>query len=152
MPGTLTHSPAQVLAALLVDLGLGAAPAGGGDQPAWPVFYDNEPRSPNDVITVVDAAPVVFGGDSYGARNEFHGIQVLVRGGTHAVAWPKANAVAAALDALRAGNVAVATLAGSSYCVGQVRRTSGPLRLGPEQGSTRRRFSINYLAWVKQRN
>lgn len=147
MPGTLLHSPAQIVAQLLVDLSLGNAPNVGGSQPTWPVFVDNEPNSPNDLITVTDTLGISFAKDAFGDRNEHHGVQVKVRGGTHGAGWPKARAIAIAFDGIV--EPAIVTVGGTDYCVGMVRRTGDVLRLGPEPNSTRRGYTVNAVVYVR---
>jgi hypothetical protein len=147
VPGILTHSPARIAAQLLIDLGLGTTPNAGGDQGAWPVFYDNLPNAPNNAVAVVDTQGIDFMRDSFGDRNRHHGFQVVVRGGTHDVGYAKANAIAAALDNVIEARVV--TVDGSDYCVGMARTAGDVLRLGPEPNSTRRRFSVNGLIYVR---
>ena len=142
----VSHSPAQILAQLLIDLGLGNAPTTGGNQPSWPVVADNEPKSPDNTITVTDTTSIIFDGDSHGGRNEFYGFQVKIRSGTHSIGWPKAKAIATAMDTFKAQETVVVN--GTSYCVGQIIRASGPLRLGPEAGNSRRAFTVNGLAYI----
>jgi len=148
VPGVLTYSPAEIVQQLLIDLGLGTTPASGGDQPAWPVIADNEPGSPNNCITVRDTAGVAFRKHVFGQRNRHHGFQIMVRGGTHRIGWPKANAIAEAIDGIV--DVTIVTVGGTAYCIGMIRTTGDVLRLGPEANSTRRRFSVNGLIYVRQ--
>lgn len=147
MPGILVHSPARIIRQLLVDLGLGSLPATGGIQAQWSIFVDNEPASPNEVITVTDTTGITFRKDAYGNRNEHHGFQVKVRGGTHEIAWEKANAIANALDQVTDNELV--TISAVEYCVASIKRPSPVIRMGPEPGSTRRLFSINALAYIK---
>lgn len=147
MPGTLVHSPAQVIKQWLIDEGFGTAPATPPTaHSAWPVFHDNEPASPDSAITITDTQGTTFRKDSFGTRNEHHGVQIKVRGGTHAVGWPKARAIAVALDTLI--DPVTVTVDGTDYCVGMIRRTGDVLRLGPEPGSTRRGFTVNAVAYI----
>ncbi len=150
MPGLLSHSPAQVMAQLLVDLGLGTTPNAGGDQTVWPVFYDNEPNTPNNVVTVSDTTGVTFAGDSFGGRNEHHGFQVKVRSGTIRGGYPKANAILVGLNQLRLEGPRIVAVEGVDYSVWQVRPTGGVMRLGPETNSTRRGYTVNGKVYVVQ--
>lgn len=149
MPGSLPDSPAKIMAKLLVDLTLGTTPPtppAMGDP--WPVYYDNEPSKPNELIAVNDTSGIVFKGDSHGGRNEHHGLQILVRGGTHDIGWPKADAVKHAMDQFKTIAPRIVTVGDNEYCVGQIRRTGGIMRLGPEGNTTRRRYTINVLAYI----
>lgn len=148
MPGTLTYSPAEVTQQVLVDLGLGTYPATPpAEHDLWPIFYDNLPNQPNNAMGSVDTQGIEFRGNAHGGRNEHHGVQVLVRGGTARVGWAKARAVAQAANQKGRRYVTVNNV---TYCFRFVKKASGPLRLGPEQNSTRRLYSINILVYCVQ--
>jgi hypothetical protein len=147
VPGVLAHSPARIVQQLLIDLGLALAPANGGDHPAWPAFVDNLPNSPNNAIAVTDTQGIDFMRDAFGDRNRHHGFQVMVRAGNHEVGYAKANAIAAALDGVVEARVV--TVDGDDYCVGMARTAGDVLRLGPEPNSTRRKYSVNGLVYVR---
>lgn len=149
MPGSLPHSPARIVKELLILEGVGAEPATPpASHPDWSVFHDSEPSSPNSVITVTDTTGTPFRGDSHGGRNEHHGIQIMVRSGTHFGAWTKADAVKVWVDEYKVDGPRIVTIDDTDYCVGLVYRSGSVLRLGPEPNSTRRRFSINALVHV----
>lgn len=138
----LLHDPADVVRRLMIALGLGTDPPDG----EWPVYSPAEPANPDAVISVKGTAgrDVLRDGIT-GERVEMFGVQIMVRAATNAAAYPKASAIAAALDAVSWDTV---TLDGTAYTVDHLIRTSGPLPLGHEQNSKRSRVSLNYLAWV----
>ena len=144
----LAHSPAEIVRDWMVSQGLGATPAQGGTQPEWPIVVDAITPTPNDCIAVADTTGVKFAKDAYGNATEHFGIQVMVRAGTRRPAWVKANVICEAFDNLLSS--ATVTIGASSYCLGMIRRTSSsPIRMPPEQGSSRRMFSINALVYVR---
>lgn len=87
----MTDSPADVLQHYLVARSLATLGGAGG---TWPAFSNGEPSSPDNCITVYDTdgvdngRPMIDGGD---AGPE--GIQIRVRGTTHAIGWAKVNAI-----------------------------------------------------------
>lgn len=87
----MTDSPADVLRHYLVARSLATMGGAGGE---WPAFCAGEPGSPDNCITVYDTTgteagrPMIDGGD-VGPE----GIQIRVRGTTHAVGWAKASAI-----------------------------------------------------------
>ena len=98
MPGTLTHSPADILARILVELELGVTPEA-NSLTRWQIFIGNEPDLPDEVITIYDTA----GSDegrvmADGERQEHHGIQARVRSRTHQGGWERIRRIALALD------------------------------------------------------
>jgi Bacteriophage minor capsid protein len=145
MANTLTHSPAQVVAQMLVDLGLGTAGGGGS---AWPVHHSSEPDTPDEVVTVYDTAGLDHGrsmidGDLMGPS----GFQVRVRSKNHATGWLKADAIQTTLASLYQRTVRVeATL----YKVHAVVRIGDVLSLGKETPtSSRRLFTVNGSVYLK---
>jgi hypothetical protein len=150
MPGLLDHPAAQVLAKLLIRLGLGTDPD--ADPPGgWPVHSGGEPGSPDEVLTVYDTASRDGGRTTPdGERAEHHGFQVRVRGAGYDVSGPKANAVADALDRVEHVEVSVH---GTAYVVWAVTRTGTPLSLGKESPATKRSLhTINGLASIRRRH
>lgn len=144
----LAHSPAEIVRDWMVLRGLGTTPAQGGDQPEWPIYVDGLVPTPNDAIGITDTTGIKYATDAYGNANEHFGIQVMVRGGTRRPAWVKANAICDAFDKLLASTTV--TINGISYCLGKIRRTSSsPIRMPPEQGNSRRMFSINAYVFVR---
>lgn len=147
MPGTLIHSPADVVRRLLIDLGLGT---NGGA--SWPVFTDAEPNVPDNCITVRDTQGRDGGRDMVTAeRAEHHGIQIRVRAGTQSAGYTKARAIAVALDSsVYQEMVVVAAGAGGAYKVHAITRTTDVIALGKEVPTAKRSlFTINALISVR---
>lgn len=130
----LNHSPAKILADLLVSLGFGvAAPASSG----WPVYVGSEPTSPDEVITIYDTAGVTNGRDMVvGERSEHRGLQLRFRAGDYLTGYVKASAVADALDK-QTGKVTV-TIGATTYTIWTVVRRSDVISLGRKVDKSQR--------------
>ena len=151
----LAHSPADVLAQVMIDnLALGvdpeALPLG-----SWPIYPAEMPFTPDECMAVADTAGVSYGRDSkVGRRMERFGIQITVRGRDHPIAAQKALAVCRALDAdLVKEQVTVDALTSgqppTNYLVWAFTRSSGPFPL-PDNASARVTFVINGTVTLKQ--
>jgi hypothetical protein len=136
----LLHSPADVLATLLVDLGLGTDPADGG---AWPVSVSREPDLPDRAVTVFDT---LGRSDGYslvdGEHYLHHGFQVRVRSDTHEIGAAKAWGLATSLNEDADASHATVSIDGSIYCVGVV-TCGGVYPLGTDATSKRRIHVFN---------
>lgn len=144
--GTLTHSPADVLAKLLVDLGHAIDSQSAGD---WPAFVNQEPNAPDKCVTTFDTTGRVGKRvHSNGYRPEFRGVQVRIRAHTQDAGWTRANRIAAALD--EEVDWRTVALSGVNYLVCAVTRTSGVLPLGDEPGTKRKLFTVNGVMSIKQ--
>jgi hypothetical protein len=153
MPGTLTHSPADIVRYLLVDLGFGSSPSGTAD---WPIYCSSEPDSPDNLITTIDMTGVHQGRLMVdGEVQERHGVQILIRNARFVAGWLKSRQIAVALDAVYQSTVVVGA---KSYLVHAITRSSGPLSLGmeaPSEGratpiSKRETFSVNCTVSVRE--
>lgn len=148
MSGTLSHSPADVLAVLLPARGFGSNP---DDDPggAWPVYALDPPDVPDQQVRLTDAAGRDVARPHLGGRVEYYGVQAVVVAGDPVVGYARASALAAALDALRLAEV---TVDGVGYLVHTVQRTGPVLPLGRESPtSDRRLFSLNCLVTLSRR-
>lgn len=147
MTGSLTHSPADVVRQLLIDLGHGTIPSGGG---SWPVFVSQEPNSPDSVITVYDTTERQDGRTMVdGERQEHEGIQVRIRDPDHAGGYTKAHAIAIALDTF--ASPTSVTIGSSVYQLWAATRVSGPIALGKETPNSKRNlFTINATVTLRQ--
>jgi hypothetical protein len=145
LPGTLSHSPANILRRALVQLGHGADPPTG----PWPCYCPVEPDRPDNVLTVQDTAGTDDGRTMIdGARQGFRGVQVRVRASDNLVGSAKAEALAVALDQLYDVLVTMGT---TSYRLHAVTRTSDPLALGTDTPRSRRwLFTVNARFTVRQ--
>lgn len=141
----LSHSPADIIAQLLIDLGLATDP---DDTDAWPVYSTDEPDLPDNCITCYDTAGRDVGRTMKdGERQQYPGIQLRIRCARHEVGFVKAQAIAIALDEQVAMDYV--TLDAVTYTVQSVLRTGTVVPIGKEvPGSARRAFTINGLVTV----
>ena len=147
MPGTLTHSPADVLRDLLIGLAVGTAPSAAGN---WPIFVAGEPDTPDNCITVYDTAGTLEGRSMIdGEKQEHHGIQIRVRANDYPTGYTKARTVATTLDTSVYQNSA--SIGASVYVVQSVSRTTDVIPLGKENPLSKRDlFTINALVSLTQ--
>ena len=147
MPGLLTHSPAKIVQQLLINNGLGTAPVAGD---AWPVYVSSEPDLPDQVITVSNGVDQIVGFSQPDRQcEEFHGIQIRVRGLNNSDTHTKIHEIAIALDQdIYRQEVVIDS---STYCVHSINRTSGPFDLGKNVPNSRRSlFTVNGLSYLLQ--
>lgn len=139
MPGTLTHSPAQIIKKLMVDMGLGLEPP----NVPWPIYYSSEPDAPDSVITVYDTQGLTGQrANPDGERSEFHGIQVRVRAANHGNGFLKGRAIAVAFD--QDVYLESVTIGAATYMVQAITRTSDVLVLGKDTPTSKRSlFTLN---------
>lgn len=147
--GTLTHSPAEILAQMLIDLSLGTDP---DDSAAWPVYSTGEPGTPDNCITTYDTSGLDDGSSMIDGEQYGHlGVQVRVRGATHGGGgWAKAHAISQSLD--RNSHNRIVTVDGTQYIVYDVSR-NGPtvLAAGKDSPTSRRSiYTINVVMAVRQ--
>lgn len=148
MPGSLDHSPADIMRYLLIDLELGTLPT---DSEDWPISVTQEVEDPDNAITLFDTSGTrqgrVFGGEI----QEHEGFQVRIRATSHPIGQTKANAIKEALDKSIL-NVQVA-IEGTTYIVHSVSRRSGIFYLGQDVTSSKRViFTINAVVALRQTN
>ncbi len=148
MPGPLQHSPADVIAQLIVDQGWGVEYV--DDNTDWPVFASGEPDLPDACITVYDTTGVDQGRVQVtGERQESNGFQVRVRGKVHKVAFAKVREIAVGFDT----DVYAATvnLDGVAYRVHSVKRSGDPLFIGKDAPRSKRSlFTLNGVVSLRE--
>lgn len=144
MPGTLLHSPADIVRRVLIAASLGTDPP----NTSWPIYAGSEPDSPDSVITIYDTTGVDSGRTAPDReRQEHHGIQVRIRAPNHRDGYVKSRAIAVGLDTIYQSSV---TIDGTTYLVHSITRTSDVIPLGKEAPSSKRRlFTINALVMVR---
>lgn len=146
MAGLLTHSPALVIARLLIDLGLGSSY---NSNLAWPVFVGREPNLPDEVITAFDTAGRNLGSLMAGEQQEVHGVQVRVRALRQDTGYVKARRIAVSLDSVTYKIVTVS--GGNNYLVNNVNRPGDVIYLGEQKPESSRFIHVvNILAHVRQ--
>lgn len=148
MSGSLTHSPARIIATMLEDLGEGTlASSGTGD---WRIAYAQEPDNPDDMITVYDTTGIIHGrAHTSGEVFQSYGIQVKVRSADHDSGYTKAKSIATAFD--ETVKYAGVTIGASQYRVYAISKRGSVITLGTEEPTSDRRiFTINALASLRQ--
>lgn len=146
MPGTIAHSPADIVRQALVSGGLGTSPE---DELAWPVSFAGERSSPDELITVYDTEGSDLGRNSKDyERSVYQGILVRIRSSTPRSGHVKSEAVREFLNNIQH---LVVTIDSDSYCLQTVILRSGPLALGKDSPTSKRNlFTINALVYVRQ--
>lgn len=143
----MNHSPAQILAALLMD-GSEALFTNPTDLLDWPLYISSLP----DVVSVAlsaavyDTTPDKKGRLLSGLEIWSYGIQIKIRSTTYLVGWQKAEAVSGFLMNLLNEYVSVDE---SSYTVEQFSQTSRILSLGQDE-QRRSLFAINGLVTIPE--
>lgn len=147
MAGRLTNLPSEIMARVLVLKGWGTTT---NLNQTWPVYAEDEPDKPDNVLTVY-----VQGGDGSGRtmtdgeQQEEYTFQVRIRSQNPANGWSKANQIANGMDK-DVLDVTV-TLGTIQYLVHCVSRRGSILSLGKEYPSTLRSlFTINAQASIRQ--
>ena len=145
MSGSLDHSPAQVLAELLVDLGLATAVSSSG---SWPAYVSVLPDSPDEAIAITNTQGKHDGRSmTDGTVYEHYGYQVLARSLSDANVWGKVNAIAIAFDGVERVYV---PLGSTTYRIQAISRLSTPLFIGYDDASKRRMYSLNGFVCMRQ--
>lgn len=156
MAGLMTHSAADVVRWLLINLGHGTRPSVGEE---WPISMGKEPSSPDDAITVYATEGTNHGRTMPdGERQGNQGIQVRVRSGTGPRGFQKALALATALDGVYwatvtvpANTAGVYPVAAGTYSVQSVRNVGDVVGIGTEAPTSERQiFVFNAEVTLKQ--
>lgn len=142
----MTHSPAKVLSQLLIDLEVGTVPSANSE---WPTYFDNEPATPDNVITTYNARRV--GGFRKMPDGVFvgpQGVQVRVRGKDSKTGYDRTVLIAEALATVLRRTV---TVEGSVYRVQCLSTISDVFPLGKESPTSKRNlFTLDMLMSVTQ--
>lgn len=146
MTNVLLHPPERILVQLLVDAGQAAAYTA----TPWPAFWDAEPDSPDDCMTITGTLGMVDGIDQVTGRiDEHHGFQLRVRSSRAQDGYAKVMAVRAYM----AANVAyqLVNVLGTQYTVYAI-KPGGILPLGKDTPRSKRSlFTVNGLMTVARR-
>lgn len=149
--GQLDHSPADIIAQVLIDLSMASEMGiNGKPEGAWPVSVDTELTLPDDIITVTNTEGVLNGRIQItGERPEHFGFQLKIRSSISTTGWEKARTLAVALD--QQMSYTTITIGSSTYDVGAVTRMGGILAVGRELASTKRfLYTINGIVVINQ--
>lgn len=142
----LLHSPADVIARMLIAMGYGVMPT--TPPTSWSIHVGNEPAAPDNAITVYNTSDQGDGRSQItGERWQHYGFQIRVRSASQPVGYVKAQAIAVALD--EDVYQEQVTVAGSTYLIHSINRTSEVLHLGREKVSDRDIFTINGLCCLR---
>lgn len=149
MSGALTHSPAEIVRNLLVNLGAGTLPSAGG---SWPISADQRLDTPDNAMTINDTDGRKDGRSMpTGEVFEHPGIQIEVRAATRGAGFLKAKAVATLLDEGVFNDTI--TVSGKSYTITNVSRSGGVISIGKESPTSKRYlFTINAIATITATN
>lgn len=144
MANQLLHSPADVLAAHLVALGIGTVPSG-----LWPAHVNDMADTPDQAIGVYDSEGVDHGrlmptGEAAGHK----GFMVRIRAKDKLTAFRKADEIRTALQAIYGATVGIT---GTSYTIGRITTIGKVMYNGRERSpSTRPIYSVNAMIDVSQ--
>lgn len=150
MPGVISHSPAKVIQELFIQLGLGSRPT--TPPGLWPLYYTNEPNSPDNCLTIYNTAAVQFGRTMPDSeRQEHYGVQVRVRASTNPLGSAKAWEIAVAMDDQVKHNFV--TIDGIDYCIWSITRKGSVMDLGKDVPRTKLfLFTINATSYIRALN
>ena len=138
----LSHSPADIIRYLLVDLARGSLPE---DETTWPIYVSQEPDSPDSCITLYDTSGILEGrAQISGEIQEHYGIQLRVRAASPTVAYSKISELNSWIDECVRNNVV--TIESSQYLVYAITRKGGILSLGKELSASKRNlYTVNAI-------
>lgn len=155
MPGPLDHSPAMILAEILISnekcdrppATLTLSPS--NNLPF--VFVGKEPDGPgipDRVVSVFNTTGLEFGRDAFGELAEYEGVQLRVRHSTGEQAFVLMKDLSIHLDQLYMKTL---TIGSSSYRVQSVRRSGGFALFGKEPSATLRNvMTMNAVMTVRK--
>ena len=149
MSATLTHSAADIVQQMLVDLGVATDPDLDPLQ-AWPVYASGEPATPDQCVTIYDTEGRQHGRlMTDGSIQEHLGFQVRVRSKDHSAGWLRADLIRATIA--QDVYLRVVTVSAVSYLVQCVAMLGNILTLGKESPTSKRSlFTVNATLCVKQ--
>lgn len=145
MSGSLDHAQCEIIRKLLIDLGQAA----NSQTVDWSIFSYSEPNTPDNCITVYNTTGTTQGAfQTSGEVQEFHGIQIRLRGNNKKTAFAKANDIFVALSGVQMRTV---TVESANYTIASVRPTANVIDLGNETPDSKRRiFTINAITALHQ--
>lgn len=146
------HMTEDIVAQLLMDLGVGTDPV---DDLDWPVFSTQEPDLPDDCITVYGTEGTKQGRNSFSGEVWMNpGVQLRVRSALPEKGGLKCKEIEEAIDGVYDRSVSLDPPTGTGtdvYLVHDVSRQGGAIPLGKESPSSRRNvFTINALVSLRQ--
>lgn len=146
----MNRSPADVLAEVLVDSGVGQRPS--GSVADWKIYVGSLPDEGDQAVLLVDTQPLMDGRiHEDGETIQHPGIEIVVRALDHTTAWLKSNIITSILDGIAREDV---TVGADTYTI-QAATHKGIMALGMERrassvASRRHLFSINVICSMWQ--
>lgn len=143
----LEHAPANIVAALMIQLGVVDEPDPDND---WPAFFNGEPDAPDDVVTFYDTVGVDQGRDQIaGVLYALRGGQARVRAKVQQDAWTKIDAIRKEMAVMGVRQRVV--IDGTPYTVKAFSRIGQPLFIGKEKTVSKRTiYTVNYLVDLEE--
>lgn len=141
------HSPAKIVAELLITLESGTSPDFPNDP--WPIYVDTEPSDPDNCITLFDTQPQDDGRAMFDGEDFDHlGITVRIRGTDKPTCLAKADAIKNTMAETVYRNTV--TLDAASYlvqCVSKFKLVS----VGKDSPKTKRSvYNINCMVSIER--
>lgn len=137
MTTPFSHSPTDVIRKALIAAGAGTDPAAA--QP-WPVYADNEPSSPDNVVTLFETAGISDGRTMVDGEAQVHlGVQARVRGRTGDVGRVRADLIRSKFESVYSMVVVLANPTASYYlhCFARIQPV---IPLGDESPDSKRKI------------
>lgn len=139
------HSPADVIAQLLINSGLGTL---GTAEEAWPIFVARMPENLDNVISVFDTTGKKDGRYMRGGTVvERPGVLIGVRAQRYEIGYQKAKAIRDLIDATDHANV---TIDAVTYTVNSISRTTPIVSLGESEERKNQEFSLNLIPVISE--
>jgi hypothetical protein len=144
MTGEHPHTPATILAAVLIQSNYGVRPSAVpmGQVPVWPVYVGHLPPTPDEAICIYDTTGYREGRIQYsGETVRKPGWQIRIRSRGYLMGAAVVKAIQRFLDTIRNFQVDVDS---SDYMICTVAQTGDILSLGQEPEAARREnFTLN---------
>lgn len=146
----LLHSPADIVAQMLIDLAVATDPLGTATDDVWPVFVSQEPSLPDSVITIYDTTGIIQGrAHVSGEMFERQAVSIRVRDANHQNGYQKISDISTALE--RNVYSETITISSNTYLVHAVSITSGPFSIGKETPQSKRNiFTLNATTTIRR--
>ena len=156
--GELYHSPARIVAELLISAGFGIdgqdvvgdAPAG-----SWPIYIGREPDRPDDIIKVSNTVGRSFGDTMVSKiHHENPGIQIMIRARNEERGYLKSRAIATFIDQVNNNLVTITREESGSaeitYSLHAINRESNVFALGFDTPMSKRQlFAVNATCTIR---
>lgn len=140
----LLHSQAEIIAKVLISLGLGNVTTSS----IWPIFSTNEPNVPDNCITVYDTAGLSDGRIMHGEATYHAGFMVRVRSKDHPTGWVKVEQIRQALaESVYDRTVLIGV---TTYMVQSITRFGQSIPLGKDPDSKCSVFSLNATCVIQR--